>query len=361
MYIQISSSNKNELVFEYDSIGNNISQDREEKEIPVIENTGEVLVDISSSGKTRNWEEKKRNNLELVEVLKSFRNSYPDLLSSSRLFQVVECANYLKYGITQEGVKRLTEANFCRFKFCPICIWRKSLKMFSQVSAVTELLNREYPSARYIFVTLTVKNVRAEELSRTIDRLNEGFKNLVQKKNTMKESKIFKESLLGYIKAIEITYNKKTKEYHPHIHVVFHLKSSYFGRNYIKQSQWVKIWKSMMSLDYEPLVDVKAIKKIDSDNSGIIAEVSKYPIKSSDIMSIEDEDERNEVLATLLTGTHHRRFVTFGGTFREAKRKLALDDIETGSLVHVESDNEKLSYVIYELYKYDFKYGCYIC
>ena len=233
--------------------------------------------------------------------------------------------------------------------------------MFSQVLAVTEELNREYPSARYIFVTLTIRNVRAEELSRTIDRLNEGFKNLVQKSKTMKESKIFKESLLGYIKAMEITYNRETKDYHPHIHIVFHLKSSYFGRNYIKQSQWVKIWKSMMNLDYDPLVNVKAIKKIDSGN-GIVAEISKYPIKTSELMSIKDEDERNEVLAIFLTSTHHRRFVTFGGTFRDVKRKLSLDDVETGSLVHVESnDEEKMNYISYELYRYDFRYGCYIC
>ena len=358
MYIQISSSNKNELVFRHDSTTDNHSQ---VEDIPVIENTGEILIDKSSTGKVRNWEEKKRNNLKLVEILKSFRISYPELLSSSRLIQVVECANYLKYGITQEGIKRLVEANFCRFKFCPICIWRKSLKMFSQVSAVTEKLNEKYPSARYIFVTLTVRNVRAEELSSTIDRLNEGFKYLVQKSRTMKESEIFKESLLGYIKAIEITYNRKTKDYHPHIHAIFHLKSSYFGSNYIKQSQWVKIWKSMMNLDYDPLVDVKAIKKAYSDNPGIIAEVSKYPIKSSDILSIANEEERNEVLATFLTSTYHRRFVTFGGTFREVKRELALDDIEDGSLVHVESNNDKLNYVSYELYKYDFKYGVYVC
>ena len=331
------------------------------EEIPVIENTGEILVDISSSGKMRNWSEKKKMNRELVEVLKSFRNIYPELLSSSRLNQVENCANYLKYGITQEGVKRLVDANFCRFKFCPICVWRKSLKMFSQVSAVTEVLNREYPSARYIFVTLTVRNVRAEELSETIDRLNEGFKYLVQKSRTVSDTKIFKESLLGYIKAMEITYNKKTKEYHPHIHVVFHLKSSYFGKNYIKQSQWVKIWASMMGLDYEPLVDVKAIKKIDSDK-GIVAEIAKYPIKTSDLMSIKDREEQIEVLYTFLSSTYHRRFVTFGGTFREAKRELALDDVETGSLVHVESDSEKLmNYISYELYRYNFKFGCYVC
>ena len=84
MYIQISSSNKNEIVFEYNSIG----KDHSQEEIPVIEGTGEILEDKSSTEKIRNWEEKKKNNLKLVEVLKSFINRYPELLTSSRLIQV---------------------------------------------------------------------------------------------------------------------------------------------------------------------------------------------------------------------------------------------------------------------------------
>ena len=38
----------------------------ERKEILVIEGTGEILQDISSTGRIRNWSEKKEMNLELV-------------------------------------------------------------------------------------------------------------------------------------------------------------------------------------------------------------------------------------------------------------------------------------------------------
>ena len=335
---------------------------RDEKGIEVIRGTGEILQDISSSGRPRNWSEKKGMNRELVEVLKLFRNSYPLILSEMRLNQIEDCATYLKYGISKEGSKKLVDANFCRFKFCPICVWRKSLKMFSQMSAVTEVLSSEYPSARYIFVTFTVKNVRAEELSLAIDRLNEGFKRLVQKSKKFTEAKVFQESLLGYLKCLEITYNSKEKSYHPHIHSVFHLKSSYFGKNYLSHSKWVSLWKAMMNLDYEPLVNVKAIKRTESGtNPKMIAELAKYPIKTSDLLNIKYEEEQQEVLYTLLTSTYHRRFVTFGGTFREMKRQLLLDDIENGDLVHVESESRDLNFIAYELYRYDFKFGCYIC
>ena len=102
----------------------------ETQEIPVIENTGEILIDKSSSGRVRDWDEKKKMNEKLSEILKVFHNKYPELLSLNRLNQITDCASYLKYGITEEGRKKLTEANFCRFRFCPVCVWRKSLKMY---------------------------------------------------------------------------------------------------------------------------------------------------------------------------------------------------------------------------------------
>lgn len=345
------------------SIGENQKQEenpRREKEIEVIAGTGEVLTDKSASGKIRDWEGKKKMNLELVNILKALQIHHPSLISNSRLNQIESCASYLKYGVTSEGTKKLVDANFCRFKFCPICVWRKSLKMYSQISAVTERLNEEYPSSRYIFVTLTVKNPSAQELKSAIDRLNEGFKNLVQSSRELGgDTKIFKDSLLGYLKCLEITYNADSKTYHPHIHAVFHLKGSYFnGRNYLNHSRWAEIWKSLLKLDYEPMVDVRAIKKT---TPKLIAEVAKYPVKVTDLLKIKDSTEQVEVLATLLTTTHHRRFATFGGTFRQVKRQLALDDIETGSLVHVESESKELNYVAYELYKYHLQFGCYIC
>ena len=211
---------------------------------------------------------------------------------------------------------------------------------------MTEKLNELYSSSRYIFVTLTIKNPSAQELKSAIDRLNEGFKNLVQSSRELGgDTKIFRDSLLGYLKCLEITYNADGKTYHPHIHAVFHLKASYFGKNYLNHSRWANMWKSLLKIDYEPMVDVRAIKKT---TPKLIAEIAKYPVKTTDLLK-------------LLTTTHHRRFVTFGGTFRQVKRQLALDDIETGSLVHVESESKELNYVAYELYKYHLQFGCYIC
>lgn len=327
------------------------------EDIPVIEGTGEILVDISSTGKTRNWSEKKGMNLELVKIFEYARGKDKGIITASRLNQLKECGTRLKFSETTEG-RKLKEANFCRVRLCPMCQWRRSLKLFSQVSEVTDYILKN-KKVRFIFVTFTQKNVKGEDLSSTIDRMNEGFQLLVQKRRTLAEIRPLQENLLGYLKAIEVTYNVKTKDYHPHIHCIFEVRPSYFGVHYIKQSQWVELWKRVMKLDYEPQVDVRAIK---GESARAVAEVAKYPVKLGGIFSIKDKDEQAEVLITLKMSLHKRRLLTFGGDFRAVKRELQLEDVETtNDLVHLDKENRELNVIAYTLFKYRADFGCYIC
>ncbi|WP_343890555.1 protein rep, partial [Kribbella sandramycini] len=80
--------------------------------------------------------------------------------------------------------------------------------------------------------------------------------------------------------------------YNPHFHVLFCVPASYFKKKelYIKQEKWTALWKRAMKLDYDPIVNVKAVKgkeKIDKENieqqqesmKNAVIEVSKYPVK----------------------------------------------------------------------------------
>ena len=40
--------------------------------------------------------------------------------------------------------------------------------------------------------------------------------------------------MLGYMRAIEVTYNQQEDTYHPHIHCIFAVKAQYFTKGYIK-------------------------------------------------------------------------------------------------------------------------------
>ena len=73
------------------------------------------------------------------------------------------------------------------------CNWRRSLKMYSQVSQITDKILTTRKS-RFIFVTLTVKNPDAEHLTETLDLMNKGFSYITSNSRTFAPAQKFKES-----------------------------------------------------------------------------------------------------------------------------------------------------------------------
>ena len=51
---------------------------------------------------------------------------------NNRAEKVENCATWLTYGKTTKAEFKLFYANFCRDRLCPMCSWRRSLKIFSQ-------------------------------------------------------------------------------------------------------------------------------------------------------------------------------------------------------------------------------------
>ena len=327
-----------------------------ESNLEIIKDTGEILVDRSATGRKRPWSERKMENRLLVELFKMARKIDPYIISESRLEQVQDCASWLKFAILPDKKKKLTKANFCRLRLCPMCSWRKSLKLFSQVSAITDAILQD-KKARFIFLTLTVRNVNGEELRAKIQEMNEAFKWITQKSKTSAVSKKLKDFILGYMKAVEVTYNHKTDTFHPHFHIILELKPEYFYDGYLTQKQWRDMWREVMHLDYDPQVDVRNIKNA---TAKAVAEVAKYPVKLKGLLEIEPE-KAVEPLIKLKRALQDLRMITFGGDFREYKRLLNLDDVENGDLVHIETERNELNAVAMMLFKYRADVGAYVC
>lgn len=324
-------------------------------------NTGEVLTDVSASGKTRDWNGKKAMNLKMADLYEKAMYSLAagdNLITLARLQDLKNCGNFLIFGTTDEREKKLVQAHFCHFRLCPTCNWRRSIKLFSQVSQITEVLIREQFSIRFLFLTLTVKNPSATELPATLDKMNDGFKYLVNKHKTFAPAQKLKENLLGYLKAIETTYNSKEDTYHIHIHCLLAVRGSYFSKGYIKHKEYTEMWQKSMNLDYTPLVDVRVVK---NSSAKAIAEIAKYPTKTADLLNLSNESQAIQALIILHRTFHHRRLVTFGGIFRQIKARLKLDDVETGDLMHVEAESKELNFIGYTMFKYNKIFGCYIC
>ena len=125
------------------------------------------------------------------------------------------------------------------------------MKYGVQLGQIIDVARERQPKAKFIFLTLTVKNVVGEELSAELSRLTKSFDRL------FKRAKV-KKAVIGYLRAIEVTYNAERDDYHPHIHVLLMVKASYFGGDYyISQDEWTAMWQQSAKLDYKPIVDVQ--------------------------------------------------------------------------------------------------------
>lgn len=338
---------------------NSITEFYQDVNLETTTGTGEILQDFSNTGKERPWKLHKQENLRLVELYKMSKER--NLISDSRLHDLEHCADTLVFLQNAEGKKKLKSANFCRLRLCPMCQWRRSLKMFGQVQTITDKILERDKSTRFLFATFTVKNVDAENLETCINILNNRFLYLVSKNRNFAPAKKLKQNLLGYLKAVEVTYNSKDKTYHPHLHVIFAVKSTFFknSSNYMSKKEWISLWQQALGVDYKPQIDIRAIK---SGTAKAVAEVAKYPVKTAPILKLDD-DEAVEVLKTLTLSLHKKRFVAYGGIFKTVKQELKLADVETDKdLVNTDIEQqERFNAVTAVLFKYNFKFGCYIC
>ena len=125
------------------------------------------------------------------------------------------------------------------------------------------------------------------------------------------------------------------------------------------KKEWINLWQQALGVDYKPQTDIRAIK---TNTGKAIAEVAKYPAKVAPILSLPD-DEAVEVLKTLTFCLHKKRFVSYGGIFKTIKQELKLADVETDKdLVNTDIEQqERFNAVTAVLFKYNFKFGCYIC
>lgn len=290
-------------------------------------------------------------------------------ISAARVHRLDNCGSYLEFGFSPELLKwKLKSANFCRDRLCPMCQWRKSLKMFSQVSSVMNWLSASasYKSCRYAFLTLTLKSCSDAELKDNINVLLSGFGELTH------HSKIFRKKVVaGTFRALEITRNKKTGLWHPHLHVILALTSNYFKHGlgfYMTHDQWSELWGKCIDADYNPVIDIRMIKSYKPENcisteelySKAIAEVTKYAVKGSDFIDPLDLNKTTENVKTLLKSITGKRLYSFTGCFFEARKALKLDDIEEGDLVNTDPDQDQVNIELANMIiKYQWKGGVY--
>ncbi len=346
----------------------------------------EFLEDKTSTGKVRDWSDKKKRNLRLSEIYEMIKKRYRKIHSEkfNRFLNREErsrmCATVLQFRKETEQKRKLHHAYFCQLRLCPVCNWRRALKIFSQVSKIIQAIEQEKEHA-YLFLTLTQKNVSSEELDSELDNMMKAWHRFLGYKKV-------KDVVKGSYRGLEITYDKepqitkymyqKKKEYyqklglkvgdenpnfdmyHPHFHVLIVVNKSYFsGSSYLRHEEWQALWAKAMRLDYLPQVNIKRVK---GNTAEAVAEVAKYSTKDSDYVIEKDLDLSMNVVETLDYALQRRRLVSFSGIMKEWHKKLNLDDTEDGDLVHIETDkdSELEGKMILETYAWNIGYMNYV-
>lgn len=354
-----------------------------------------ILHDVSSTGKVRPW---RQHRIEAKLLAEAYSVAAQQLTGPAsikmqlRADAVSSCATdpIFRRFRQPDGSQllRLHTANFCRDRLCPMCQWRRSLKMAAQARAVVAKCNemkwlrdqshykkttlaaapQQVKGYRWIMLTLTQRNVEGPELSTELDKMSKALSRLVRRKEWA--------PIKGWLRATETTHNTQRwaldatghrykidangdrvpnpwyDTYHPHIHLMLAVNSSYLkSKQYIKQKDWVRLWRECMGLDYDPSIDVHVIKPRDGDapaadgepdaDRGIgaaVAEVSKYASKPSSYLVASDLELTVSAVTTLAAALKGKRLTAWGGVCKEAAAQLALDDIEGGDLTHINDD-----------------------
>lgn len=278
-----------------------------------------IIWDKHETAIDEKWSFYKRKNLVLSDSIASLEE-YGSLAD-----RVYRCSFLKRYLETDDANLKMFQTFRCKSKLCPVCNALRSRKFFWQIKDILDKALEIHPTSKFIFITLTQKNVFSFEMEDEMSNIFKGFSKFIRRKK-------FKDNVLGFVRGIEITYNQKSDTYHPHIHILAMVRPSYFKfkNNYLTQDEISVFWQKSMNLDYKPICHVQKIhakKDImdlpDDDFSEItyqnkmayaLAEVAKYPLKM-------DFDVSNlEVIDTLLKVTKRRRQIELGGIFKQISK-----------------------------------------
>lgn len=275
------------------------------------------LSDLSKGDKP--WD-KHRGNADRVQV--HYWNSAEFQEYAQR---VSMCSQLLQFNLAPDKTAgelklKLTSSRFCRVRHCPICQWRRSLMWKAKAYKVLPRIVEKYPKHRWLFVTLTVRNCLITELRETLSCMNKGFKRMTLRKPWPAE---------GWLKSVEITRGKDASA-HPHFHCLLMVPSSYFGRGYMKQADWVKLWRDCARLDYNPIMDARAVKH-GQQPMQLVPEILKYCTKESNMTT------DREWFLELTRQMRKLRCISTGGILKDYLHEL---EQEPEDLIHAGDDQD---------------------
>lgn len=236
--------------------------------------------------------------------------------------RIEKCSNILKFGFTDDEKLKLKQTFFCRVRYCPVCQWRRSMMWRARFFQMMPELQQNYPTHRWVFLTLTVKNCDISELRLNLSRMSKAWNKFIKYKKLS--------AIDGWVRTTEVTRSKDGSA-HPHFHCLLMVKPSFFsGKSYVKNSEFRELWAKALEVDYLPITHVKAVKGDSPDKA--VLETLKYSTKPDDFF--DDHDWFRQ----LTQQTHKLRFVATGGILKGCLKNE--DDITNEDMINTEGETE---------------------
>lgn len=243
-----------------------------------------------------------------------------------RAARVASCAERLSFRACPEcNIRYITHAELCKDRLCPICAWRRSRALAARLRGLVS------DNKRYVLLTLTIKNCPWQALGEYLKRMLAAWTKLQRRSR-------FKAAFPGWVRTVEITHGKNGLA-HPHLHILLETNAHYFDKQsdlWISHQEFVEMWRKCLAVEYNPTVDIRAVKNI----GGAVAEVTKYIAKDVQIDGLCDTDFL--CYAEAIAGV---RTWAAGGTMRAMNEEIADEE-----LLKVEGTDRE-----------DDKYVCPIC
>lgn len=240
--------------------------------------------------------------------------------------RVKNCGNILTFKHYRDiGITKLDNASLCRERLCLNCNRLLSRDNASVLMQATKGMSLKH-------IVFSVKNCKGEYLRNTIENMKKALKYLLRSKKVK-----------GYYQSYEITYNSRTKEFHPHIHILVESESISIKARELNSS-WAKAFNRFAGTDYKWL---SCKCKEVTDNIKGCFELSKYITKPQDFNS-----ETIPIFDEQLKGLHLHQS---NGIFKER-----CNNVKKIQEMSQEKEKEYLSNFDYELMRYIFNGENYI-
>jgi plasmid rolling circle replication initiator protein Rep len=297
-----------------------------------------------------------------------FAQLYKGTIYSKYSERISGCSNNLDFitlldADTGETRLKLKSALFCRVPRCPICQWRRSAMWRAKAFRLLPKLFEDYPDARFLFLTLTVRTCELVNLRSTLSDMNAAWQRLSQRKQF---------PAIGWLKTVEVTRTKDDLA-HPHFHCLLMVRPSYFqGKYYLSKEAWIQLWQKSLRVDYSPSIDIQAVKvscvKDDLVSSeanpiiGAVLETFKYSVKPEEMVNIDDSRKRlysnQEWLVELTAQLYKTKSLATGGILKDYLKTLEdepEDLINADDLVDTE-DTDKSNNLMFMWDEYKKRY-----